>query len=143
MAVYHPRVGEGQGEAMGWLIACVLAVSLWRTRRQLKRLMRADPARSDTESAQSVLSSDRSVPSAYQLLHNLIVLRLELQHLQAAEELDPARYADLTAHIDTLWGDIVRSLGTPPQSQPWQQARDVAWEWLVTKQALQGPPPWA
>ena len=116
---------------MGWLIACVLAVCLWQTRRQLKRLMSADPAQSETESTQPVLSSYHNVPSAYRLLHNLIVLRLELQHLQGAEAFDTAHYAHLTAHIDTLWSNIVRSLGTPPQSQPWQQARDAAWEVLA------------
>src|SRR5262249_47449934 len=30
----------------------------------------------------------------------------------------------------------------PPQSQPWQQAREAAWEVLAAKQALLGPPPW-
>lgn len=128
---------------MGWLIACLLAVLLFRTRRRLKRLLAALPTPPETESSQPALSSYQNVPLAYQHLHDLIVLSLELGRLREAGRLDPVRYADLVAQISTLWATIVRHLGTTPQSQPWQQARAAAWALLAEQQILLEPPPWS
>ena len=93
---------------MGWLLACLFSVLLWRTRRQLKVLLRATPSATEAASAQSALASYQNVPLAYQHLHNLVVLSLELKRWRAAGTLDPARYADLAAQIDTLWTNSVR-----------------------------------
>ena len=128
---------------MGWLIACLLAVLLFRTRRRLKRLLAALPTPPETESSQPVLSSYQNVPLAYQHLHDLIVLSLELGRLREAGRLDPVRYAGLTAQINTLWANIVHHLGTTPPSQPWQQARTTAWELLAEQHTLLEPPPWS
>ena len=128
---------------MGWLMACLLAVLLWRTRRQLKTLLRAIPSATEAASAQPALASYQNVPLAYQHLHNLVVLSLELNRLRAAGTLDPAQYADLTAQIDTLWTNIVRHLGAAPQSQAWHEARTAAWELLVDQYMRREPPPWA
>ena len=96
---------------MGWLLACLFSVLLWRTRRQLKALLRATPSATEAASAQPAPASYQNVPLAYQHLHNLVVLCLELNRWRAAGTLDPARYADLTAQVDTLWTNIVRHLG--------------------------------
>src|SRR5262244_104368 len=128
---------------MGWLLACLLAVLLWRTRRQLKTLLRATPSATEAASAQPALTSYQNVPLAYQHLHNLVVLALELNRLRAAGTLEPARYTDLTAQIDTLWTNIVRHLGAASQSQAWHEARTAAWELLVDQYMLREPPPWA
>src|SRR5215510_3617903 len=128
---------------MGWLMACLFAVLLWRTRRQLKALLRATPSTTEAASAQSALASYQNVPLAYQHLHNLVVLCLELNRLREAGTLDPARYADLTAQIDTLWTNIVRHLGAAPQSRAWYEARTAAWELLGAEDTLREPPPWA
>src|SRR5215510_10207321 len=127
---------------MGWLMACLFAVLLWRTRRQLKALLRATPSTTEAASAQSALASYQNVPLAYQHLHNLVILCLELNHLREAGRLDPARYADLTAQIDTLWTNIVHHLGAAPHSQAWHEARTAAWELLVDQYMLREPPPW-
>src|SRR4029434_5782130 len=128
---------------MGWLIACLFAVLLWRTSRQLKALLRATPATTEAASAQPALTSYQNVPLAYQHLHNLVVLCLELNRLHAAATLEPARYADLTVQIDTLWTNIVRHLGAAPQSQAWHEARTAAWELLVDQYMRRELPPWA
>src|SRR5215510_13323270 len=128
---------------MGWLMACLFAVLLWRTRRQLKTLLRTTPATTEAASAQPALTSYQNVPLAYQHLHNLVVLCLELSRLRAAGTLEPARYADLTAQIDTLWTNIVRHPGVAPQSQAWHEARTAAWELLVDQYMRREPPPWA
>src|SRR5262245_27525009 len=128
---------------MGWLMACLLAVLLWRTRRQLKALLRATPSATEAASAQPALTSYQNVPLAYQHLHNLVVLSLELNRLRAAGTLEPARYADLTAQIDALWTNIVRHLGAVPGSQAWHEARTTAWELLVDQYMLREPLPWA
>jgi hypothetical protein len=128
---------------MGWLIACLFAVLLWRTRRQLKALLRATPSTTEAASAQPAFASYQNVPLAYQHLHNLVVLSLELNRLRAAGTLEPARYADLTAQIDTLWTNIVRHLGATPQSRAWHEARTAAWELLIDQYMLREPPPWA
>src|SRR6185436_2781261 len=128
---------------MGWLIACLLAVLLWRTRRQLKALLRATPSATAAASAQPALASDQNVPLAYQHLHNLIVLSLELNRLRAAVTLEPARYTGLTAQINMLWTNIVRHLGAASQSRAWHEARTAAWELLVDQYMLREPPPWA
>ena len=128
---------------MGWLMACLFAVLLWRTRRQLKALLRATPSATEAASAQPALASYQNVPLAYQHLHNLVVLSLELSRLRAAGTLEPAQYADLTAQIDTLWTNIVRHLGAAPQSQAWHEARTAAWELLVDQYMRREPPPWA
>ena len=128
---------------MGWLMACLFAVLLWRTRRQLKALLRATPSATEAASAQPALASYQNVPLAYQHLHNLVVLSLELNRLRAAGTLDPAQYADLTAQVDTLWTNIVRHLGAAPQSRAWHEARTAAWELLVDQYMRREPPPWA
>src|SRR5262252_1015109 len=128
---------------MGWLMACLFAVLLWRTRRQLKTLLRATPAATEAASAQPALSSYQNVPLAYQHLHDLVVLCLELNRLREAGTLEPARYADLTVQIDTLWANIVRHLGAASQSRAWHEARTAAWELLVDQYMLREPPPWA
>src|SRR5438309_870572 len=128
---------------MGWLMACLLAVLLWRTRRQLKSLLRASPSAAEAASAPPTLASYQNIPLAYQHLHNLVVLCLELDHLRESGRLDPARYADLTAQIDTLWTNIVSHLGAAPHSQAWHEARTAAWELLVDQYMLREPPPWA
>src|SRR5712691_9588816 len=128
---------------MGWLMTCLLAVLLWRTRRQLKALLRATPSATEVASAQPALASYQNVPLAYQHLHNLVVLCLELSRLRAAGTLDPVQYADLTAQVDTLWTNIVRHLGAAPQSRAWHEARTAAWELLVDQYMLPEPPPWA
>ncbi len=128
---------------MGWLMACLLAVLLWRTRRQLKALLRVTPSATEAASAQPALASYQNVPLAYQHLHNLVVLSLELNRLRAAGTLEPAQYADLTAQIDTLWTNIVRHLGAAPQSRAWHEARTAAWELLVDQYMRREPPPWA
>ena len=63
---------------MGWLLACLCSVLLWRTRRQLKALLRATPSAIEAASAQPAPASYQNVPLAYQHLHNLVVLCLEL-----------------------------------------------------------------
>src|SRR5262249_6690493 len=128
---------------MGWLMACLFAVLLWRTRRQLKALLRAAPSTTEAASVQPALASYQNVPLAYQHLHNLVVLSLELNCLRAAGTLEPARYADLTAQIDTLWTNMVRHLGAAPQSRAWHEARTAAWELLVDQYMLRESPPWA
>src|SRR5437867_5387397 len=128
---------------MGWLMACLFAVLLWRTRRQLKFLLRATPSATEAASAPPALASYQNIPLAYQHLHNLIVLCLELNHLHESDKLDPARYADLTAQIDTLWTNIVSHLGAAPHSQAWYEARTAAWELLVDQYMLRELPPWA
>jgi hypothetical protein len=128
---------------MGWLMACLLAVLLWRTRRQLKTLLRATTSATAAASAQPALASYQNVPLAYQHLHNLVVLCLELKRLRDAGTLNPAQYADLTAQIDTLWTNIVRHLGAAPQSHAWHEARTAAWELLVDQCPRRDPPPWA
>ena len=110
---------------MGWLMACLFAVLLWRTRRQLKTLLRTTPSATEAASAQPAFTSYQNVPLPYQHLHNLVVLCLELNHLRAAGTLDPARYADLTAQIDTLWTNIVRHLGAAPRQYRQRFARRV------------------
>jgi len=74
---------------MGWLMTCLFAVLLWRTRRQLKALLRATPSATEAASAQPALAPYQNVPLAYQHLHNLVVLCLELSRLRAAGTLDP------------------------------------------------------
>jgi len=111
---------------MGWLMACLFAVLLWRTRRQLKALLQAAPSTTEVASAPPALASYQNVPLAYQHLHNLVVLSLELNRLRAAGTLEPARYADLIAQVDTLWTNIVRHLGAAPQSRTWHEARTAA-----------------
>ena len=128
---------------MGWLLACLFSVLLWRTRRQLASLRRANSAPSVAESVQPAFASSQHPPLASRHLHNLVVLSLELSHLRQAGGLDSARYADLTAQIDTLWGDIVRYEGTVPQSQAWQEARAAAWELLCEQHSRWESPPWA
>src|SRR5262245_56689195 len=128
---------------MGWLMACLFAVLLWRTRRQLKTLLRATPSATAPASAQPALVSDQNVPLAYQHLHNLVVLSLELSRSRAAGTLEPAQYADITAQIDTLWTNIVRHLGAAPHSQTWHEARSAAWELLVDHYPRREPAPWA
>src|SRR5215510_16024679 len=128
---------------MGWLIAYLFAVLLWRTRRQLKTLLHTTPATTKTASAQPALISYQNVPLAYQHLHNLVVLCLELNRLRETGTLEPARYADLTAQIDALWTNIVRHLGAAPQSRAWYEARTAAWDLLVDQYMLREPPPWA
>src|SRR5438093_5670449 len=128
---------------MGWLLACLCSVLLWRTRRQLKALLRATPSATEAASAQPAPASYQNVPLAYQHLHNLVVLCLELNRWRAAGTLAPARYADLTAQIDTLWTNIVRHLGAAPHSQAWHEARTTAWELLVDQYMLRESPPWA
>src|SRR5215510_11178385 len=128
---------------MGWLMTCLLAVLLWRTRRQLKALQSTIPSASEAASAPPALASYQNVPLAYQHLHNLVVLALELNRLRAAGTFEPARYTDLTAQIDTLWTNIVRHLGAVPQSQAWHEARTAAWELLIDQYMLREPPPWA
>jgi hypothetical protein len=128
---------------MGWLMACLFAVLLWRTRRQLKTLLRATPSATEVAAAQPALASYHNIPLAYQHLHNLVVLCLELNRLRVAGRLNPAQYADLTAQIDTLWTNIVRHLGTAPHSHAWHEARTAAWELLVDQYMLREPPPWA
>ena len=122
---------------MGWVVACLLAVFLISSRRQLRRLSAAVP-----RSAQAEPEGDRGVPLAYQHLHHLIVLWLELRRLHQAGDLEQARYVALTEAIDALWTNIVRQLGAAPHSQAWQDARDTAWELLVAQSALQEQPPW-
>src|SRR5262249_42804604 len=116
---------------------------LWRTRRQLKALLRATPSTTEAASTPLASASYQSVPLAYQHLHNLVVLCLELNRLREAGRLDPTRYADLTAQIDTLWTNIVRHLGAAPHSLAWHEAGTAAWELLVDQYMLQEPPPWA
>ena len=128
---------------MGWLIACLFGGLLWRTRRQLASLRRANSAPSVAESVQPAFASSQHLPLASRHLHNLVVLSLDLSHLRQAGGLDSARYADLTAQIDTLWGDIVRYEGTVPQSQAWQEARAAAWELLCEQHSRWESPPWA
>src|SRR2546428_9235212 len=128
---------------MGGLIACRSGGLLGRTRRQLAYLRRANSAPAVAESVQSAFASSQHIPLAYQHLHNLVVLSLELSRLREAGGLDPARYAELTAQIDTLWGDIVRYEGTVPQSQAWQEARAAAWELLCEQHSRWESPPWA
>src|SRR2546428_3427753 len=101
------------------------------------------PVLSVTESVQSAFASSQHIPLAYQHLHNLVVLSLELSRLWEAGGLDPARYADLTAQIDTLGGDIVRYEGAVPQSQAWQEARAAAWALLCEQHSRWESPPWA
>ena len=124
---------------MGWLIACLLAVLLWRTRRQLKAFLRATPSATEAASAPPALALDQNVPLVYQHLHNLVVLSLELSSLRAAGTLAPAQYADITAQIDTLWTNIVRHLGATPHSQTWHEARTAAWELLVDQYPRRAP----
>jgi FAD/FMN-containing dehydrogenase len=128
---------------MGWLMTCLLVVLLWRTRRQLKALLRATPSATEVASAPPALASYQNVPLAYQHLHNLVVLCLELSRLRTAGTLEPVQYADLTAQLDTLWTNIVRHLGAAPQSRAWHEARTAAWELLVDQYMLREPPPWA
>src|SRR4249919_2907557 len=128
---------------MGWLMTCLLVVLLWRTRRQLKALLRATPSATEAASAPPALASSQNVPLAYQHLHNLVVVSLELNRLRESGTLTPARYTDLTAQIDTLSTNIVRHLGAAPQSRAWHEARAAAWELLVDQYMLREPPPWA
>src|SRR2546429_5344234 len=128
---------------MGWLLACLCPVLLRLTRRQLKALLRATPSAIEAASAQPAPASYQNVPLAYQHLPNVVVLALELNRWRAAGTLEPARYADLTAQIDTLWTNIVRHLGAAPQSQAWHEARTTAWELLVDQYMLRESPPWA
>jgi hypothetical protein len=128
---------------MGWLMACLFAVLLWRTRRRLKTLLHATPSATAVASAQPALASYQHIPLAYQHLHNLVVLSLELNRLREAGTLHPAQHADLTAQIDTLWTNIVRHLGAAPHSQAWHEARTAAWELLIDQYPRREPPPWA
>src|SRR5262245_63783962 len=127
---------------MGWLMTCLLAVLLWRTRRQLKALQSAIPSTNEAAAAQSALTSYQNVPLAYQHLHNLVVLCLELNRLREAGTLEPPRYVDLTAQINTLWTNIVRHLGAAPQGRVWHEARTAACDLVVDQCMLREPPPW-
>jgi len=97
-------------------------VLLWRYPPQLKALLRATALSHRGSICAASISSYQNVPLAYQHLHNLVVLVSRTQPLRAAGTLDPVQYADLTAQVDTLWTNIVRTSGRTAKSS-WREAR--------------------
>jgi hypothetical protein len=127
---------------MGWLLACLFAMLLWRARRRLKALQRTNP---DALAALPAALGDASTEAtlvAYQHLYHLLVFTQELERLHAAGTLDLDRSTHLSAQASTLQTNILRHLESVPQSPAWQRARAAAWELLVDQQALQEHPPW-
>src|SRR5207249_3357853 len=97
----HQTVTLKRGETMGWLIACILAVSLFHTRRRLKQLTvryqfqhvtARSHAQLDPDTAPSSWASAGVSAFLYRNLSNLIILRLELGRLLAAKEIERVFY---------------------------------------------------
>lgn len=124
---------------MGWLLACLLAMLLWRARGQVRRLRAVQLAGGDEAAG---LDGGVSRLIAQQHLYHLLVLMQELERLHDAGQLDSARYRHLRAEADTLQAAILRDVAGEPESVTWQQARVRAWELLVEGQALHERPPW-
>jgi hypothetical protein len=120
---------------MGWLIAGILVVILWRTRRRLNTLTKELGARPDAETAHRSRSSGH--------IYDLIVLRLELARLRAAGEIDSAYYEQITERIDASWSTLISRVWAVPQSVPWQERLEAAWAWLIRQPPLPPAPlPW-
>ncbi|MBL8260316.1 MAG: hypothetical protein JNM60_10945 [Candidatus Competibacteraceae bacterium] len=76
-------------------------------------------------------------------LENLALLRLELQRLAQAGELDPDRHRRLTAELERLWEDHLQAGGARPDNEFWRRRRVSAWRLLAqAAQSPPGPPPW-
>ncbi|MFM8333666.1 MAG: hypothetical protein ACKN9T_18460, partial [Candidatus Methylumidiphilus sp.] len=76
-------------------------------------------------------------------LHDLLVLRLELNRLLAAGHLPPERHAKLTGKIDQLWAFHLSRFGVNAEDALWRERREVGWEVLGEFSGLPlGLPPW-
>ena len=138
---------------MGWLIACILAVSLFHTRRRLKQLTGRDQfqhvtarshAQLDPDTAPSSWASASVSAFLYRNLSNLIILRLELGRLLAAKVIERVFYEQAVEQLDALGSVLLSSLGAVPGNEHWRQGREAAWELLVQQQSFPAaPPPWS
>ena len=128
---------------MGWLIAGILLVLLLRTRHRLKGLIQSTHSATAPNTNRPEQAAPRSSAPSHRHIYNLIVLRLEMERLRAAEEINLARYHDVTQSIDTLLSNLMRHVWAAPQGPQWHQSCETAWDLLVEHQALSPePPPW-
>jgi hypothetical protein len=125
---------------MGWLLAGILLLVWLRTRHRLKAL--TELASWQANSATSP-KPEMSAALSQRQVCELSVLRLELDHLRAAETIPAARYAELTEHIDAVLATVVQQSWATPHSLAWVQSRDAAWALLLQHRVmLPAQPPW-
>ena len=76
-------------------------------------------------------------------IHDLAILRLELEHLLAANVIDQGFYDRAVDGIDTLLAEILDDSGVTPYSSDWSRGREAAWNLLCqSKLAPSERPPW-
>ena len=76
-------------------------------------------------------------------LSDLFVLRLELERLQTAGQIDQTTCEDAIRRIDSIGLATLKDLKAVPESSQWDRRRDAAWSLLNREQFFfAGPPPW-
>ncbi|GKT09387.1 hypothetical protein [Desulforhabdus sp. TSK] len=94
-----------------------------------------------TRAALRNMPRDSKLPDAD--IHDLAILRLELEHLLAVNAIDPAFYHRAVEGIDTLLVEILDASGVTPYSSDWSRGREAAWKLLCqNKLAPSERPPW-
>jgi len=115
--------------APGWAFAVLVAWFLWWLNHPKKAKTPAKP------SANGFISDSG--------LHDLILLRLELNRLRAAGKLETARYEDLCGKLDQLWSFHIAKIGVITLDATWIERRETAWKVLESFSSLPlGIPPW-
>ena len=77
-------------------------------------------------------------------LHDLLLLRLELNRIKTEGQIDPARHEALCGKLDQLWTYHLARLKVYPQDEVWNERRGMAWAVLQEFSGLPlGPPPWS
>jgi hypothetical protein len=118
----------------GWWLAFVSQTKLSKVQRELYQLK---------ERRAYFANAKQSTEQAETALINLIILRLTLQQMACAEDLEADSNPQLLNHIDELWADHLNKTGLEPQSQSWQDRRDAGWRMLVAHGYVpHGPIPW-
>jgi len=119
----------------GWLLALVLGITLVKARRDLSK------ARVQSRRRENSVESCPTGKDA--VAQNLIVVRLELQRMGRAGQLESEESDRLLGQIDDFWKEFSLQSGAQQREQTWEERRDAGWRVLAAHGCVpQGMPPW-
>lgn len=131
--------------AESWPLAVFLAAVLYLLveHRRHRPLSRDSETWGQEATGSALRDMRRTVKPSDADIHDLAILRLELEHLLAVNAIDQAFYDRAVEGIDTLLSEILDDSGVTPDSGDWSRGREAAWKMLC--QARLAPserPPW-
>lgn len=123
--------------SLGWLVAAVLGVLLWKVRKELRMLRARRAAEQAGEEGQEALG--RALTTSFALA----TLRLQLRRMRESGQIEVREYEELAKGIDACWASEREGTPAEPDGELWWSSCETGWNILTARGLIPyRPPPW-